>query len=331
MAIILLAGALAATNLMPFKYVRGWRWENTWLAYASIGYLVFPILSAFLTIPNLGWVYGQAATKSILLVALFGFGWGTSLVLQGLALDMVGLSMTASITGGSSIAIGSLVPLVMLEPSRIFSKTGVEIAGADLMMIAGVIICAYAGKLRERLKSPGMQLETPNPRFGRGIILCFIAGLLAPLLNVALASGDGIIRLALEAGAKPHFAANSVWGLTVFMGGLPSVGFCLAKLKKNRTWNQYAGETAGRNLLLCFSMGFLFITATTAYGAGAGALGPLGPVLGWPVYMSAVILGNNFWGWYTGEWKGAHPSAVRTMFLGIGFQIFGMGMAGAAK
>ena len=198
-------------------------------------------------------------------------------------------------------------------------------------MIAGVILCARAGNLRERLKLADGQPREPNPRFARGIILCFIAGLLAPLLNIALAFGAEIIRRALAAGAKPHFAANSVWGLTVFMGGLPSVGLCLARLRKRRSWDLYAAGATWRNLLLCLFMGLFFITSTIAYGAGAGALGLLGPVLGWPVYMSAVILGNNFWGWYTGEWKGAHLSALRTMFLGIGLQIFGMGLVSAAK
>src|SRR5690349_2408392 len=54
MAFVLLAGALGGSTLMPFKYVRNWEWENTWLAYAVIAYLTFPIVSALLTVPNLG-------------------------------------------------------------------------------------------------------------------------------------------------------------------------------------------------------------------------------------------------------------------------------------
>jgi len=39
-------------------------------------------------------------------------------------------------------------------------------------------------------------------------------------------------------------------------------------------------------------------------------MGPLGLVLGWPVFMAAIVLTANAWGFLTGEWRNAGRRAV---------------------
>ena len=58
--------------------------------------------------------------------------------------------------------------------------------------------------------------------------------------------------------------------------------------------------------------------------SGATNMGALGPVIGWPVYVSSLLLGNNFWGWCTGEWRGAPPRSTIAMAIGIVLQILGI-------
>ena len=50
-------------------------------------------------------------------------------------------------------------------------------------------------------------------------------------------------------------------------------------------------------------------------------LGVLGPVIGWPIYMSAIILSSAFWGWISGEWRGIAGRPPRVMGLGIATQV----------
>jgi L-rhamnose-H+ transport protein len=330
MTLAVLAGAVGSSTLMPFKYVRGWKWENTWLTYSLLAYFIFPWLAAILTVPYLLSAYQHVGWGTVCLISLFGFGWGASVVLYGLALEIVGLSLTSAIILGCSVAIGSLVPLLVLEPHRLVTLSGLHIVGADLLMVVGVLLCAWAGELRERPKHNG-QPKPADSRFVWGLLVCFISGILTPLLNISFAVGAGITRHALAMGANPFYAANGVWGLAVSMGALPSLGTCFVKLSKNQTWSIYAGKANARNYLLCFLMGLFFILSTVSYGAAAGVLGTLGPVLGWPVYMSSLILGNNFWGWYTGEWANARSVAIRTMLLGIALQIVAMVLLGIAK
>ena len=58
-----------------------------------------------------------------------------------------------------------------------------------------------------------------------------------------------------------------------------------------------------------------------AYGAGATALGPLGGIVGWPLFMSMSLITSNIWGALTGEWKGASRRSYAYSLVGIGFLI----------
>jgi hypothetical protein len=56
-------------------------------------------------------------------------------------------------------------------------------------------------------------------------------------------------------------------------------------------------------------------------GAGAAALGGLGPIIGCPLFMSMVIITGNVWGFATGEWKQAPLAALRMNLVGVALLI----------
>ena len=49
------------------------------------------------------------------------------------------------------------------------------------------------------------------------------------------------------------------------------------------------------------------------YGASVPRLGSLGPAVGWPLYMSLIVIAASLLGIVTGEWKqtGRWPLAVQ--------------------
>jgi L-rhamnose-H+ transport protein len=49
----------------------------------------------------------------------------------------------------------------------------------------------------------------------------------------------------------------------------------------------------------------------------------MGPVLGWPLFMSAIIIVSNIWGLATGEWRGVRPQTLLTVSLGMLLLILG--------
>ncbi|HWC00459.1 MAG TPA: L-rhamnose/proton symporter RhaT [Bryobacteraceae bacterium] len=321
----LFAGGLGGTVLLPMKYTRGWRFENTWLLYSLCAYLISPWVVAFATIPGLSSVYAAAGLRACLLTGLFGFGWGLAVVLNGVGVAMVGLSLASAILMGSSVALGSLAPLLMKSPERLLTPAGLQILGLDLLMLAGVLLCALAGHLRGKAQSAKAEVRAITTR---GILICSLAGVLSTLFNVALSYGEIISHQAEILGADPFYAANAVWSLAVSLGSLPSIVWCLWKLTRERQWSLFRAGLPARNAALCVSMGILWISGTVLYGSAAGMMGSLGTVIGWPIYMSAIILSSNFWGWLTGEWRGVSGAPVRVMLGGIVVQIAGIVLLG---
>jgi L-rhamnose-H+ transport protein len=323
--VILLAGAIGSATLLPMKFVTRWRWENTWLVYATFAYAIAPLIVAWWSIPRLGEVYRDAGAATVAPVVLLGFGWGLSVVMLGLAVAAVGLSVSTGIIMGSSIALGSLIPLMWLGKGRLLSGEGLAVLASDAVLLVGVALCARAGYLRDRVKSETEARPASGAISGaRGIGLCFAAGILTTLLNLALAQGGAVTAKAVEYGATVQNANNAVWGLAVSAGAIPSVVFCLVLLGRNASWSEFFSAVTPRNVAICVGMATFFITATVGYGMGAAAMGSLGPVVGWPVYISSLIIGNNFWGWVTGEWNNSQPSTFATMVAGIALQVVGI-------
>jgi L-rhamnose-H+ transport protein len=64
-------------------------------------------------------------------------------------------------------------------------------------------------------------------------------------------------------------------------------------------------------------MGTLWFGGMSIYGIGTAMMGPLGKVVGWPVFMSVVIVTANVNGLLSGEWKGAKTSSIALAWGGI--------------
>jgi L-rhamnose-H+ transport protein len=272
-------------------------------------------------VPQLSAVYASAGGATLAKVALYGLGWGLSVVMLGLAVAAAGLAVSNAVILGCSISLGSLIPLAMHDTGTFLTSEGMRIVFANALLLGGVIACATAGYWRDRHADPA---APPNRLRGGGLTLCFAAGILTPLLNFALAAGAPITASALASGAAAHQAANAVWGLAVGMGSLPSIVYCLILLRRNRSWDGFAQPASWVNIALCFVMGALFITSTVGYGSGATRMGELGPAIGWPVYVSSLLIGNAFWGWLTGEWHGAPTRSAGAMMAGIAVQLLGI-------
>ncbi len=64
-------------------------------------------------------------------------------------------------------------------------------------------------------------------------------------------------------------------------------------------------------------MGVIWFAGIAVYGMGGSALGPLGGVVGWPVFMAMDIVAANLWGALTGEWKGTSRQSLTYACIGM--------------
>lgn len=331
----LLAGGASGSTLAPAKRVRNWAWENWWLVYSCCAYLLCPWLFAALTIPHLPEVYRLAGRNVAVETVLLGMGWGFAVVLAGKSLDLVGYSISTALLYGSSVALGSLGALFLIDRARLFSPAGLKILIWDLILLLGVGFCAQAGRLRELAPEtfkPGyLGQQAPNrSRTRLGIICSLLAGVLSTLFNIVLANGEPIRRQAVAMGADPNMANNAIWSLAVSAGALPSIIWCLYLVTKRSNWSLYRKLDSKINTLLCIAMGGIWITGTVLYGVSSARLGRLGPAVSWPIFMSSTIITGNLWGYAWGEWSGASRSSVRFLWGGIAIQVVGIVLLGVS-
>src|SRR5215475_1633684 len=136
--------------MVPLKYLRKWKWENTWIVFSLVALIIIPWAFAFIRIPHLSAVYSNVTPGNFVMPFLFGCGWGCAQVLFGLAVVRIGMALSFAITLGLSAALGSLVPIVLQHPEFLKTGHGMILLLGMLLMLIGVALCCWAGARRER-------------------------------------------------------------------------------------------------------------------------------------------------------------------------------------
>jgi L-rhamnose-H+ transport protein len=275
--------------------------------------LIIPWVAAAVTIPGLLTVYEGVPSLSLLLTMLFGFAWGIGSVLFGVAIPIAGMALSFAIVVGLSAGLGSLIPLLLLTPARLRTTSGgLIVAGLFLTLIA-VAFLAVAGKGRERAERKNSQdaAGEKRPSIGLGLLLCVLAGFLAPALNFSFAFGSKIMDQAVAQGAARMNASYAVWAIGLLGGLISNAGYVAWKLQRNRTWKLYWRPGAGRNWVKGSLMGLLWTGGILLYGRGSILLGELGPAIGWPIFQATIVIVSSVLGALSGEWRHAEARFVR--------------------
>jgi L-rhamnose-H+ transport protein len=301
------------------RVVKRWTWENVWLVYSITGLLVMPWIAAAWTIPHLGDVYAAVPPKTLLLTALFGFGWGVANVLFGSAVPLVGMALSFAVVVGMSAALGCLIPLIFSNPVQLFQPSGLMILGGVALTCIGIILLGIAGRARERAQNNQASTSgsSSSSNMKIGLLLCLVSGLLAPMLNYSFAFGSPISAEAIARGADKGQAANAIWAIALLGGLLGNGGYALVQLVRNRTWSHFGSGPLLRPYLLSSSMGFLFTAGLLLYGWGATGLGDLGAAVGWPMFQSVMIVLSSGIGIALGEWRGVPARIFRVNIVGL--------------
>ena len=319
LAFILLGGLLQGSFTLPMKRMPGWQWENTWLVYSVAATLVFPWLLTAATVPHSITILGLASRQSLVEVALFGFGWGVGSVLFGLGIAAVGMGLGFAVILGLIASIGSLLPLIVLDRERLFTRQGHALIAGLALALAGILLCAVAGSRRERERA-GAATHSGKSSFWIGLGICALSGVFSPMLNFSFVFGKNLQQLSLESGARPAMASNLVWAVALSAGFVANAGYCVYLLNKSRSWGLLSQRnTPAFNWLGSVLMGVMWLAGIVVYGIGASDLGALGGVLGWPVFTATMIIVANLWGAITGEWKGTLRSTYAYLGSGIAF------------
>jgi L-rhamnose-H+ transport protein len=319
LSILVVAGVMNASFTLPMKFTRTWSWENTWLVWSVFALVLLPPIVTGLTVPDLDNVYRDAGMRPILLAATFGLGWGIAQVFFGLAVESIGIALTFSIVLGISAAVGSLLPLFQLHPRRLFTSAGGGVVAGVALVILGVGFCAVAGRRREAVRTSGK--GQPKSPTRQGLILAILCGCGASFVNFGLTFGHPLLVSAEKFGASPLWAPNAAWLPLMLAGSIPNILYCVYLLAKNKTHRRYATSGTASQILLALAMALFWFGSTLLYGVSVGKLGELGPVLGWPVFMSLIVITASVLGTVTGEWKNAGKQPLQIQLTGVGFLV----------
>jgi L-rhamnose-H+ transport protein len=321
---VITAGILQGVFAVPMKYASRWKYENIWLVYSFCGMVVFPWLLAAATVPELGRVYAFTSAKTLFSIAGFGACWGIGATLTGVGFSILGIGLGLAIILALSASLGSLIPLIILNPQHLHTRQGQIYLIATTIMIIGIVFCARAGWLRDTIRGSEL-MGASRGSFLAGLIICCSSGLLSSALNFSYAFGSEAAFHALNQGASSIWSTGVVTSLAVSGGFLANFLYCGHLLLKHSTIRHFAVRGAGLGWLCGALMGLFWFGGQTLYGLGISRMGSLGVIVGWPLLMGMIIVTGNAAGVLTGEWNGV--SMESKLFLASGMLIILVGLS----
>jgi L-rhamnose-H+ transport protein len=311
--LVVAAGAMVGNCMLPFKYLRRWRWENAWMMFTLVSLVAVPAAMAFAVAPNLLAIYGTCSAADLRPSLLFGFGWGIAQVLFGITVASLGMALGFAIVVSLGSTFGTLVPILVQRPEVLASSKGALLLAGMVVMLAGTAVCSLAGRLRERANADSPSRGRAG--FKRALALAVLCGVMAPMINFGFAFADGITRQASHLGVAPENISFVIWPVVLGGGLLPNLAYAAYLLTRNRTWGLF--RVVQPDLGWTVLAGVLWIGATLLYGVASRQLGALGTSAGWGLYQILMIMSANVSGLLTGEWAGAGKRPVHRLFVGL--------------
>lgn len=159
---------------------------------------------------------------------------------------------------------------------------------------------------------------TPGPRKNAtlGLVLAILCGFGASFVNLGLAFGAPLFESARARGAGALNASNAVWMPLMLAGAIPNLLYCVWLLRRNRTAGKFpAGGVS--HWLPSFTMAVFWFGSTFLYGISTVKLGAWGAILGWPLFMSLIVITASLLGVATGEWKNGGATPLRLQRAGV--------------
>jgi len=312
-ALVMVAGLMSGSCMLPSKFVRAWKWENVWLVFSLVSLLIIPWILAVAFVGRLFETYRALALQQLAVPMLLGAGWGIAQILFGVSVKRLGLGIAYAIIVGLGAVLGTLVPLFIQQRTLAKEHALRLILGGVVVMSIGIFLTAWSGQIKERAT---VVHHNPSHRsYLAAIFLAVLCGLMAPMLNYSFAFGQDIAKAAVALGNRPVHAAYAVWPIGLAGGLVPNGVYSLWLLVKNQTWAVF--RSTPPDFLRSSLMGVLWMGAFALYGMSATYLGALGTSVGWGLLQIFMIMTATLAGVLTGEWKHACLSARLLLGSGI--------------
>jgi L-rhamnose-H+ transport protein len=318
-------GALLSANCYaPQKYIRRWSWEIFWMIQAAWCWLLWPILGAIATIPQLAEVLAIAPKEAMLYSFLLGLAYGVGGTAFNVSIRYIGFSLTYAIAVGLSAVLGTLVPpLVRGQFQEILSKAGSSWLLAGVAAGAsGIAICGFAG----RLKETDLRAADGNPGefcLIKGLLLSLLAGVLSAVYGFALEVAQPVVDVA-EAYGAGHWRGNVAYLFANPGAFVTALAYSLYLARRNRSLGELtrleqgsSGGSLTANYLLAFLTGTLWYGQFFFYNLGHVRLGKQYAFSSWAIHMILLVLFSNLVAILFKEWRRCRPRTWIAVGIGL--------------
>jgi L-rhamnose-H+ transport protein len=228
------------------------------------------------------------------------------------------MAIAVSVVSGLVCASGSLIPLLVMNPSALFHTRGIFLLCSIPILLAGLGIYAAAGRSREKdHSSRNAGATVPGKNFKVGLALCIFTGTISSAYNLGFAFSGDIIRKSMESGALPATAGYSVWCLVLGAGFFPNIIYCLYLLYRNHTFSAFFQKGWLKETLLPVAMALIWLSGLFLYGWGATLVGVYGTSIGFTLFMAMGVVAATALGILTKEWDSTSAHSKRLLAAGV--------------
>ena len=285
-----------------------------------------PPIGGLLTTPDLIGILSQSPLESKISTYFFGILWGFGGLGAGLGLRYLGLSLGQSISLGVCAVVGTIVPAIMDKKIELLVTTlpgGIIIVGF-LICIIGIILCGYAGVLKENtLTEDQKKVAVKEFSAAKGITLAVLGGVMSACMAFAIKSGAPIATQALKAGTEEVYMNIPIFVFAFAGGFTTNLVYILFFIFRTKSYKGYAvgpPETLYRNFFMTSLSGLMWYGQFFFYAMGTTKMGKF-DFASWSIHMASIIIFSNLWGLWLKEWSLVNRKTKKYLWTGISLLI----------
>lgn len=318
----IIAGILNGSYPGPLQKLSAYNQDLVWAYFSIFAFVMLPILSTSLLFP--GWLQfiSLLPARFFLVSITGGVLFGIGMVFFTIALRFIGIGIAFLLNISFGTLFGSLVPVFILAPQKLFTLFGLVDFIALLLFLVSVTCSSRAAALREKSATNPLRPQTQTARWLLGLVMGIASGLFCAAQGAAFGLCVPIVQATAQ---QVHILQDPLMVIWVVIFGSAFVPYFLFYVGRGRVTLKglWFAETLQiyRKTHVLVLMGILYYSTLVIYSFAVNTMGHYGNVIGWPLLMSAIIITSNFWSWRRGEWNQAPERAVGLMRLSIGVMV----------
>ena len=326
-----LGGLAGAVFALPFRGIKGWKYESYWFVYAIAGLVLFPLALGLATCPDLFKVIGDADGATLARCIGFGALWGLGGLTWGLMIRYLGIGLGLAIGCGLCSATGTLIPPIATgHAADLVKDTAAVVTLASVVVsLLGIVLVGLAGKLKEgELDEEAKKKAVAEFDFKKGMIVAVFSGIASAGMNFGLQSGASLQEAAAKAGAGANWVGIPVLVVVLWGGFIVNAAWCLWQNAKNKSFGDYSRGVSA--WALAALAGVVWACQFACQKIGEPAMGDMS-YISFAVVMGSCVLFSSILGVILGEWKGTGAKTRGALVAGLLVLAASIGIAVVAK